>query len=124
MDVDGVKWCLQQGTGATKIGEVELNQHVLMHSTPGPEDTVKYDVYGKGDYVWAHRLNKTVRPQRYLDYLYVKNGALSFKISEESESFADVLGKTPPHYIDVQLRNKLADLNDIQILHDYSTFIH
>lgn len=59
-----------------------------------------------------------------MDYLYISNGGLSFKVSEESQSFADAMSKIPPFYVDVVTRNKLRDLNDIQVLKEYSTFIH
>ena len=86
-------------------------------------NTVGYSIPAKGDFTWAHKV-RDLRPQRYLDYLYIKNGALSFKVSEESYSFADALSKIPPFYVDVHLRNKMDDLNDCQMMTDYSTFIH
>ena len=55
-------------------------------------NTVGYSIPAKGDFTWAHKV-RDLRPQRYLDYLYIKNGALSFKVSEESYSFADALSK-------------------------------
>ena len=59
-----------------------------------------------------------------MDYLYVANGGLTFKVSEESYSFADAMTKIPPFHIDEVLRNKINDLNDLQVLEEYSTFIH
>ena len=64
------------------------------------------------------------RPEKYLDYLYIANGGLSFKVSEESQSFADAMSRIPPFYIDEVMKNKLRDMNDVQILKEYSTFIH
>ena len=64
------------------------------------------------------------RPDKYLDYLYIANGGLSFKVSEESQSFADAMSRIPPFYIDEVMKNKLRDMNDVQILKEYSTFIH
>lgn len=64
------------------------------------------------------------KPEKYLDYLYVKRGTLAFKVSEESESFAEAMSMIPPFYVDEATKNKLNDLNDVQILKDYSTFIH
>ena len=34
------------------------------------------------------------------------------------------MSRIPPFYVDEATKNKLADLNDVQILKDYSTFIH
>ena len=64
------------------------------------------------------------KPEKYLDYFYIKTGNLQFKVSEESVSFADAMSIVPPFYIDVVMRNKLQDLNDVQILKEYSTFVH
>ena len=64
------------------------------------------------------------KPEKYLDYLYIKNGGLAFKVSEESQSFADTMSKIPSFYIDEVMKNKLNDINDVQILKEYSTFIH
>ena len=64
------------------------------------------------------------KPEKYLDYLYVNRGTLAFKVSEESESFAEAMSMIPPFYVDEATKNKLNDLNDVQILKDYSTFVH
>ena len=146
-DANGREWVLQQGRKYDSKGNVTIFAGSIDDGKPNdvwidesmepyreergrrsvlPRKTlnsVNYKKPGFGDFVWAHRVT-TSRPQKYLDYLYIKNGALSFKVSEESESFADAISKIPPYYIDVQLRNKLQDLNDLQLLHDYSTFIH
>ena len=81
-----------------------------------------YKVPMAGEFRWAHQVK--AKPEKYLDYFYIENGALSFKVSEESWSFADAMTAIPPFYIDEVMRNKLQDLNDIQILKDYATFIH
>lgn len=81
-----------------------------------------YVVPTTGRFRWAHQVK--AKPEKYLDYFYVENGVLSFKVSEESWSFADAMTAIPPFYIDEVMRNKLRDLNDIQILKDYATFIH
>jgi len=86
------------------------------------DNTVSYDIPTKGEFKWAHR--QIPVPHKYLDYLYVANAGLAFKVSEESHSFADAMSKIPPFYIDEVLRNKLMDLNNVQILSEYSTFIH
>ena len=83
---------------------------------------MEYDIPTKGSFIRAYRMKSM--PERYLDYLYIANGGLAFKVSEESHSFADEMSKIPPFYIDEATRNKLADLNDVQTLNDYSTFIH
>lgn len=64
------------------------------------------------------------KPEKYLDYLYVKRGRLAFKVSEESESFSDALSHVPPFHIDETTRNKMSDLNDVQYLSEFSTFVH
>ena len=76
----------------------------------------------KGNFKLAHEVKS--KPEKYLDYLYVQNKGLAFKVNEESQSFAEAMDMIPPFYIDEKLKNKLQDLNDIQILQDYSTFIH
>ena len=86
------------------------------------ENGPSYPIPTIGNFKWAH-LAKEV-PLSYLDYLYIKRGRLSFKISEESESFTDLMSRLPSFHIDDELRNKMADLNDVQILKDYSTFVH
>lgn len=83
---------------------------------------MKYDIPTKGSFIRAYRVKS--RPEKYLDYLYIANAGLAFKVSEESHSFADEMSKIPPFYIDEATKNKLADLNDVQTLNDYSTFIH
>ena len=83
---------------------------------------VVWGIPGRGSFVRAYRAKEVA--QKYLDYLYIENGGLSFKVSEESESFADAMTKVPPFYVDEVTRNKLVDLNDVQTLRDYSTFIH
>lgn len=148
-DANGDEWVLQQGRNYPDDGYETLSPGVNDRGEPkdiwideehepynetgkrssmlprkrvNPSD-VKYKKPGLGGFIWAHRVVKS-RPQNYIDYLYINNGALSFKVSEESESFADAVSKIPPYYIDVQLRNKMQDLNDLQVLQDYSTFIH
>lgn len=65
----------------------------------------------KGRFLYAHRAK--ARPEKYLDYLYIKNGWHAFKVSEESWSFGEAMSKLPPFYVDEALRNKIADLNDV-----------
>lgn len=74
------------------------------------------------NFIYAHKVKE--KAEKYLDYLYIKNGGLAFKVNEESHSFADAMTKIPPFYVDIVTRNKMADLNDVQVLTDYSTFIH
>ena len=81
-----------------------------------------YPVPAPGKFRWAHKVK--AKPEKYLDYFYIKTGNLQFKVSEESTSFADAMSMIPPFYIDVALRNKLQDLNDVQLLKEYSTFVH
>ena len=83
---------------------------------------VSYAAPTYGSFVRAYRAKEV--PERYADYLYIDRGGLAFKVNEESESFADALEKIPPFYIDEVTRNKVKDLNDIQTMVDYSTFIH
>lgn len=64
------------------------------------------------------------RAEKYLDYLYVANGGLSFKVSEESETFAEAFSRIPPFYVDEATKNKLQDLKDVQMMDEYSTFVH
>ena len=85
-------------------------------------NTVAYDIPGWGGFRWAYRVKSI--PQKYADYLYISNYGLSFKVSEESESFADAMTRTPPFYIDEVTKNKLRDLNDVQSMSEYSTFVH
>ena len=75
------------------------------------ENGPSYPIPTIGNFKWAH-LAKEV-PHSYLDYLYVKRGRLAFKISEESESFTDLMRRLPSFHIDDVLRNKMADLNDV-----------
>ena len=86
------------------------------------ENGMTYPIPTKGEFKWAHLVKS--KPEKYLDYLYIKRGRLSFKISEESESFTDLMSRLPSFHIDDVLKNKMVDLNDVQILKDYSTFIH
>jgi hypothetical protein len=86
------------------------------------ENGMEYPIPTKGEFKWAHKFKS--KPEKYLDYLYVNRGRLSFKVSEESKSFADVMSMIPPFYVDEATKNKMADLNDVQILSDFSTFIH
>lgn len=86
------------------------------------ENGMEYPIPTKGNFKWAHKFKS--KPEKYLDYLYVNRGRLSFKVSEESKSFADVMSMIPPFYVDEATKNKMADLNDVQILSDFSTFIH
>ena len=81
-----------------------------------------YPIPDPGKFRWAHKVKS--KPEKYADYLYIKRGNLSFKVSEESESFTELLEKIPPFHVDVVTRNKLKDLNDVQTLSEYSTFIH
>ena len=83
---------------------------------------VVYSIPRKGNFTYAHKVKE--KAEKYLDYLYISNGGLAFKVNEESHSFADAMSKIPPYYVDVVTRNKMADLNDVQVLADYSTFIH
>ncbi len=81
-----------------------------------------YPIPTKGGFKWAHKFKS--KPEKYLDYLYVNRGRLAFKVSEESTSFAEAMSMIPPFYVDEATKNKLSDLNDVQIIKDYSTFIH
>ena len=45
-------------------------------------------------------------------------------MNEESYSFSNVLRNIPPFHVDEVLKNKMADIYDVQILKEYSTFIH
>jgi len=110
--IDESKQYVEDGDGRSMLPRKRIN----------PSDVV-YKKPGIGGFTWAHR-TRDVKPQNYIDYLYVKNGSLAFKISEESESFADAMSMIPPFFIDERLKNKLQDLNDIQILDECSTFIH
>lgn len=69
------------------------------------ENDASYPIPDKGGFRWAHRVKSV--PEKYLDYLYIKNGGLAFKVSEESQSFADAMTRIPPFYIDEVMRNKL-----------------
>lgn len=86
------------------------------------ENGVTYPIPTLGDFRWAHRVK--LQPEKYLDYLYVDRGRLAFKISEESQSFSEAMSTIPPFYVDEATKNKLQDLNDLQILKEYSTFVH
>ena len=86
------------------------------------ENGVQYPIPTTGNFKWAHLVKS--KPEKYLDYLYINRGTLAFKISEESESFAEAMSMIPPFYIDEATKNKMVDLNDIQIIKEYSTFIH
>lgn len=81
-----------------------------------------YPIPTTGNFKWAHLVKS--KPEKYLDYLYVNRGTLAFKVSEESESFSEAMSMIPPFYVDEVTKNKLNDLNDVQILKDYSTFVH
>ena len=75
-----------------------------------------------GKFRWAHKVLS--KPEKYLDYFYVDIGALAFKVNEESTTLFDELSLVPPFYVDEVTKNKVKDLNDIQILRPYSTFVH
>lgn len=130
-------WYLEQdqlvegGTHTLPLGEpVTLNDEdrrwnnlpAFRENGIGSEDEPGYPIPTKGNFKWAHKYKST--PEKYLDYLYVKRGRLAFKVSEESTSFADAMSMIPSFYVDEATKNKLADLNDVQILNDFSTFIH
>lgn len=74
------------------------------------ENGNEYPIQTKGNFIYAHRVKSM--PEKYADYLYVKRGSLAFKVSEESESFADAMSMIPPFHIDRVTRNKLKDLNN------------
>ena len=95
---------------------------VVNRDIQGKEYAVEYPVPAKGNFVAAYRVKS--RPEKYLDYLYIANRGLAFKVNEESHSFAEAMTKIPPFHIDTKTKNKLQDLNDVQILKNYSTFIH
>ena len=101
--------------------EVDVLTRTCHPSVAANEEAV-YAIPGIGSFVRAYRAKRV--PVRYVDYLYVKNGGLAFKVNEESQSFADAMTKIPPFWVDEVTKNKLADLNDVQTLADYSTFIH
>ena len=86
------------------------------------ENGMTYPIPTTGNFKWAHLVKS--KPEKYLDYLYINRGTLAFKISEESESFAEAMSMIPPFYVDEVTKNKMVDLNDVQILKDYSTFVH
>ena len=104
--------------GVTHEGKVE-NPNI-----PGktPAVAVEESIPAKGHFIYAHQVK--AEAEKYLDYLYIQNGGLAFKVNEESHSFAAAMEKIPPFYVDVVTRNKTRDLNDVQVLTDYSTFIH
>ena len=98
----------------TKNG-IGFRENGMTYPIPASSPTI-------GNFKWAHLVKS--KPEKYLDYLYVNRGTLAFKVSEESESFAEAMSMIPPFYVDEVTKNKLNDLNDVQILKDYSTFIH
>lgn len=75
------------------------------------ENGTEYPIPTKGNFKWAHLVKS--KPEKYLDYLYVNRGTLAFKVSEESESFAEAMSMIPPFYVDEVTKNKLNDLNDV-----------
>ena len=84
----------------------------ILNDQPGfRENGVVYPIPTKGNFKWAHLVKS--KPEKYLDYLYVNRGTLAFKISEESESFAEAMSMIPPFYVDEVTKNKLNDLNDV-----------
>ena len=133
-DGENEQWFLEQDDivkGSTKTldrGEqVPIKERVdseveYEYGTGFRENGVQYPIPTTGNFKWAHLVKS--KPEKYLDYLYINRGTLAFKISEESESFAEAMSMIPPFYIDEATKNKLNDLNDVQILKDYSTFVH
>ena len=126
-------WFLEQSELVEKEGDVyefvksdmsnllESCDSTLCH--PAWNDNgMEYPIPHPGKFIYAHKVK--AKAEKYLDYLYVKNGGLAFKVCEESFSFSDTMSKIPPFYVDEVMRNKLADLNDVQMLDEYSTFIH
>ena len=75
------------------------------------ENGMTYPIPTTGNFKWAHLVKS--KPEKYLDYLYVKRGRLSFKISEESGSFGEAMSMIQPFYIDEATKNKIQDLNDV-----------
>lgn len=100
---------------------VEDGEVITFKNSDGKSEQ-KRSIPTKGSFRWASKVKS--KPEKYLDYLYVKNGGLTFKINEESNFFGDAFSIIPPFYIDEVLKNKMNDLNDIQVMMDYSTFIH
>ena len=124
VEIGGKKWFLEQERlvqSGTTQSTMPTNSDQFVYERGGAKD-VEYSVPTIGLFVRAYRA--TLVPERYADYLYIDNGGLSFKVSEESESFVDAMTKVPPFYADEVTRNKLGDLNNVQTLVDYSTFIH
>ena len=101
---------------------IDDDDRILNNQPAYRENGVVYPIPTKGAFKWAHKFKS--KPEKYLDYLYVNRGRLAFKVSEESQSFADAMSTIPPFYVDEATKNKLYDLNDVQILRDYSTFVH
>lgn len=101
---------------------IDDDDRILNNQPAYRENGVVYPIPAKGEFRWAHKFKS--KPEKYLDYLYVNRGRLSFKVSEESTSFADAMSKIPPFYVDEATKNKMVDLNDVQIIRDFSTFIH
>lgn len=102
-----------------EFGSHECEYHLAVVGNTQP---VEYSIPEMGNFIFAHKVK--AKPEKYLDYLYIKNGGLAFKISEESNSFAEAMEKIPPFHVDVRMRNKMKDLNDVQVLKEQSTFIH
>lgn len=111
VEVGGQEWILQQGSDYPVNGYKKLEMEDLPEIPAHRGNTAAYAIPDKGGFVLAHKVKEV--PMGYLDYLYVKNGALAFKISEESESFSETFSMTPPFYVDEVLKNKLEDLNDV-----------
>lgn len=118
VELDGEKWFLEQD----RLVESGWKKGFININSKGESIPVSYDIPAPGRFTYAHKIKSI--PERYLDYLYVKNGWLSFKVSEESDSFSDLMSNIPPFHVDRVLKNKLEDLNDVQMMKEYSTFIH
>ena len=120
---ENVRWKdesgVEHGQGASDCPHKAVIENPNMQ---GKSYAVEYAKATRGNFIYAHKVK--AKAEKYLDYLYIKNGGLAFKVSEESHSFADAMDKVPPFYVDVVTRNKMADLNNVQVLTDYSTFIH
>lgn len=123
----GVLICAENGQAPQQIVCDDGTSYVVCNTTNKchvgfRENGVTYPIPTVGRFKWAHLVKS--KPEKYLDYLYVNRGRLAFKVSEESESFANAMSMIPPFYVDEATKNKMQDLNDLQILHDFSTFIH
>lgn len=125
---DGPVPVVCEGSGSSCIcsDESELEDgKVVCHDDRTNKKTtleVTRDFPSPGRFKFAHEVKS--KPEKYLDYLYLQNGGLSFKVNEESQSFSDAMSAIPPFSVDEMIKNKIQDLNDVQVMQEHSTFIH